>query len=350
MTDSPPRMTKVAFEGESMTTDTLSDVLRAVRLTGAVFFDVQAGAPWVAEAPPARDVAPFIMPGSEHVIEYHLVLSGSCHGGLVGEPALALAAGDLIIFPQGDSHVLSSAPGMRAAPDLAAYRHPAGTRLPIAIEQGEGGDRVSIVCGFFGCDARPFNPLLATLPRTLLVRREQLARGAASLPALIRLAVAESKERRSGSECVLARLSELLFVEAIRLHVEALPSDHHGWLAGLRDEHVGRVLAALHGEPQRNWSIDDLAREVGLSRSLLMERFVRFVGMPPMQYLAQWRMQLAAERLRSTRESLAEIAERVGYGSESAFSRAFKRLVGMAPSTFRQSGREGAAGGRGPQG
>lgn len=331
-----------------MSTDTLSDVLRAVRLSGAVFFDVQAGAPWVAEAPPARDVAPFIMPGAEHVIEYHLVLSGSCYAGLLGEPALPLSAGDLIIFPQGDAHVLSSAPGMRAKPDLDDFRRPAGGRLPIAIEQGGSGERAEVVCGFLGCDTRPFNPLLATLPRVLLVRHEQLARQPSSplssLPALIRLGVAESKGRRSGSECVLARLSELLFVEAIRLHVESLPSEQRGWLAGLRDEHVGRALGALHGQPARAWNIDELAREAGLSRSLMMERFVRFVGMPPMQYLAQWRMQLAAERLRNTREGLAEIAERVGYGSESAFSRAFKRLVGVAPATFRQAGREGEGG------
>jgi AraC-like DNA-binding protein len=135
---------------------------------------------------------------------------------------------------------------------------------------------------------------------------------------------------------MLSRLSELLFVEAIRAYVETLPSEQSGWLGGMRDPHVGRALATLHERPAHAFGLEELAREAGLSRSMLVERFVHFVGMPPMQYLTQWRMQLAAERLRSTTEGMAEIAERVGYGSESAFSRAFKRLVGVAPQSFRQ--------------
>jgi AraC-like DNA-binding protein len=322
-----------------MSTDTLSEVLRAVRLTGAVFFDIDASAPWVAEAPAGRDVASLIMPGCEHVIEYHLMVSGTCYGGLIGEAPARLTAGDLIIFPQGDAHVMSSAPGMRAEPDLEAFRRPTGAQLPFVVEMGGGGERAAVICGFLGCDARPFNPLLATLPRTLLVRHEKLAGRTlsplSSHATFIQMALAESKQRRPGSECILSRLSELLFVEAIRFHVESLPPEAGGWLAGLRDEQVGRALSALHDDPVRAWSLDDLAREVGVSRSLLAERFLHFVGIPPIQYLAQWRIQLAAERLRNTTESLAEIAERVGYGSESALSRAFKRLVGVAPRAFR---------------
>lgn len=323
-----------------MSTDTLSEVLRAVRLTGAVFFDIDARAPWVAEAPPARDIAPFIMPGAEHVIEYHLVASGSAYAGLVGETPFSLSAGDLIVFPQGDSHVVSSAPGLRAPPDIDAHRRPTGSQLPVAVRLGEHGEHAHVICGFFGCDVRPYNPLLEALPRTLVVRREALAERSGTARSLTELAVAESKARRSGSECMLARVSELLFVEAIRSYLEALPPEQSGWLAGLRDPHVGRALAALHDRPAHAWTLDDLAREVGLSRSLFAERFVHFVGIPPMQYLAQWRMQLAAERLRGTTDGLAEIAERVGYGSESAFSRAFKRLVGVAPAAFRQSSSE----------
>ncbi len=318
-----------------MSTDTLSDVLRAVRLTGAVFFDIHAGAPWVAEAPAARDIADVVMPGSEHVIEYHLLVSGSCFGGLVGEPAEQLGPGDLIIFPQGDSHVMSSAPGMRAVPDLSIHQRPPGTQLPFALQPDGGGEKSTLVCGFLGCDARPFNPLLATLPRVILVRQQQLADR--PLAALIQVAVAESRSRRAGSECVLSRLSELLFVEAVRLYVETIPPDQSGWLAGLRDPHVGRALAALHDRPSHPWTLDDLAQEVALSRSVLAERFQHFTGSAPMQYLAKWRMQLAAERLRNTTDTLAEIAERIGYGSESAFSRAFKRLVGVAPNIFRES-------------
>jgi AraC-like DNA-binding protein len=325
-----------------VSTDTLSDVLRAVRLTAAVFFDIEAKAPWVAEAPAACEVASLVLPNSEHVIEYHLVCDGNCYGGLIGEPALSLSTGDLIIFPLGDAHVLSSAPGMRGQPDLAVHHRPPGVQLPIRLHEGGQGERVSLICGFLGCDARPFNPLLSTLPRTMVVRQEHLAEKSSStfssLSELVKLAVAESKVRRPGGECALSRLSELLFVEAIRAYVETLPVEQSGWLAGLRDPHVGRALALLHDRPADAWSIEELAHQVGLSKSLLMERFVHYVGVPPIQYLTQWRMQLAAERLRSTTDSLAQIADRIGYGSESAFSRAFKRIVGVAPANFRQVG------------
>lgn len=318
-----------------MSRDTLSDVLRAVRLTGAVFFDVRASAPWVVEAPSGSAVAPFVMPGSEHVIEYHLVVSGRCYGGLAGEAPHELHEGDLIIFPQGDSHVMASAPGMRTKPDLSAFQRQPEQRLPLALQMGGNGDQTSLICGFLGCDSRPFNPLLATLPRTILVRHD--AQASRTLTPLVELALAESKQRRSGGECVLSRLSELLFVEAVRSYVETLPAEQSGWLAGLREPQIGRAIALLHERPSHDWQLEELALEVGLSRSLLAERFQHFLGVPPMQYLAKWRMQLAAERLRGTTETLAEIADRIGYGSESAFSRAFKRLVGVAPATFRQT-------------
>lgn len=337
-----------------MSTDTLSDVLRAVRLTGAVFFDVNACTPWVAESPPARDVADQIMPGSEHVISYHLVAAGGCYASLIegscASSPVRLDAGDFIIFPQGDPHVLSSEPGMRGKPELEAFRRPRGAQLPIPVEmpiinfrgrmdEDRESERATLVCGFLGCDARPFNPVLATLPRLLHIPKAKLAER--PLANLTTLAMNESKQRRSGSECVLARLSELLFVEAVRIYVDGLPPEQSGWLAGLRDPHVGRALAILHDRPAEPWTLDDLAREVGLSRSLLAERFQHFVGLAPIQYLTQWRMQLAAERLRGTTDTLAQIAERVGYGSESAFSRAFKRLVGVAPAIFRERGLDG---------
>lgn len=326
-----------------MSGDALSDVLRHVRLNGAVFFDVQATAPWVVEAPAACDIAPFIMPRSDHVIEYHLVVSGRCFAGVVEEEPVELGPGDLVIFPQGDSHVVSSAPGMRGTPDIEFHRDAATGQLPLLLQHGGGGEPTALICGFLGCDRHPYNPLLSTLPRRLVVRREQVmrtssgGRAASPLEHLAELALLESKARRSGSECALSRLSELLFLEAIRAHVEALPADQRDWLGALRDPHVSKALAALHDRPAEAWSLDDLAREAGLSRSLLAERFAYFVGVPPIQYLTQWRMQLAAERLRTTNASLAEIATAVGYGSESAFSRAFKRQVGVAPAMFRQA-------------
>ena len=321
--------------------DTLSDVLRAVRLTGAVFFAVDATAPWVTETPAAPEIAARIIPGADHVIDYHVVASGSCWGGIVNEPAIHLDAGDVIVFPQGDAHIMSSAPGMRGTPDVGVYRR-SDTQLPITVRQDGGSSaRSEVICGFLGCDTRPFNPLLATLPRIIHVKRQATESGV--IGQFIKLAVSESEARRAGGEVVLARLSELLFVEVVRHYLATLPPEHSGWLAGLRDEHVGRALGRLHGRPERPWSLEELAREVGVSRSVLAERFAHFVGVPPMQYLAQWRMQLAATLLSGSAMGLAEVAERVGYGSEAALSRAFKRWVGVAPALWRQ-GKRGDSG------
>ena len=316
-----------------MSTDTLSEVLRAVRLTGAVFFSIDGSAPWVAESPPARQIAPHIMPGVGHVIEYHALTAGACFGGIVGEAPVRLEAGDIIVFPQGDPHVMSSAPGMRCPEDAAAFTR--ASRLPIAIRKDGGGeDRADVICGFLGCDARPFNPLLAALPRVIHVQRR--ASDDHTLEQLIRLALAESMAERSGGEAVLARLSELLFIEVVRRHLSALPPEQGGWLGGLRDPGVGRALGKLHDRPAHPWTLEELARAVGMSRSVLAERFTHFVGVAPMQYLAQWRMQLAATMLSSTWMTLAEISEQVGYGSEAALSRAYKRWVGVAPADWRR--------------
>jgi AraC-like DNA-binding protein len=325
-----------------MSTDTLSEVLRAVRLKGAVFFSVEASPPWVAESPSARELGPFIMPGVEHVIEYHIVTEGSCWGGIVGEPPVRLETGDVIVFPQGDAHVMSSAPGMRGIIEHDLILQTQTRRLPIAIKvDGGGADRAALICGFLGCDARPFNPLLANLPRTIVVPRR--AAGESVTAHLIQLALAESAAPRAGGECVLARLSELLFIELVRGYLSSLPPENVGWLAGLRDEHIGRVLGKLHDRPAHAWSLDELAREVGMSRSVLAERFAQYVGIPPMQYLAQWRMQLAATLLSNTALGLSEIAEQVGYGSEAALSRAYKRWVGVAPADYRRSKRRETA-------
>ena len=212
--------------------------------------------------------------------------------------------------------------------------------LPVVLRQHGGSQqRAEVICGFLGCDARPFNPLLATLPRTIHVRPKPGDEGV--IGQFIRLALAESAARRAGGECVLAHLSELLFVEVVRRHLETLPAEQRGWLSGLRDPQIGRALGKLHDRPAHPFSLEELAAEVGMSRSALAERFVHFVCVPPMQYLAQWRMQLAATLLSSTAMGLAELAPRVGYGSEAALSRAFKRWVGVAPAAWRQGKRQG---------
>jgi AraC-like DNA-binding protein len=313
--------------------DALSDVLQTVRLTGAIFFDIQACEPWVAETPAGKSIVGAMFPGSEHLISYHVITRGKCWAAVPGEEPMQLSAGDIIVLPHGDTHVLSSTPGMRRSPDMSLYRMPSDRKLPVAISIGEpDGEPASFVCGFLGCDVRPYNPLLTALPRVLRVNDK-----AGALAAYCRFALAESREQRIGGGSVLGRLSELMFVDAVRRYLETLPPERQDWLAGLRDPFVGRALAALHRNPARNWTIESLAREVALSRSALAERFTQFVGKPPMQYLANWRMQLAANHLRSSMESIASIANRVGYESEAAFSRAFKKAVGEAPSEWRRN-------------
>ena len=317
-----------------MRADVLSDVLRAVRLTGAVYFDFELSSPWVAEAPHSSKVAPQVMPGAQRVIEYHVIARGACWGHAIGQEPMRLREGDLLVFPQGDPHVLSSAPGMRSAPDMSQYAR-GTTPLPLVYEFGGGGvDRTRVVCGFLGLDERPYNPLLTALPPVIHLAADDAQAGPGWLSTLMQMAVSESGRARAGGENILSRLSELMFVEAVRRHIETLPASQSGWLAGLRDPMVGQALAALHGEPRGSWTVESLARTVGASRSALAERFTTLVGQPPMQYLALWRMQLAS-RLLADGQTVSAVSERVGYESEAAFSRAFKKIVGQAPSTWR---------------
>ncbi len=329
-----------------MSGDTLSDVLRTVRLRGAVFFYVSCRDEWAAEAPAAREIAGAVLPGAEHVMEYHMVAKGGGWAGVAGLNPIRLGTGDIVMFPQGDAHVLSSAPGLHpsrvdanwvfestrhSAPTPISYHH--GVEEPGATLPVEQADTV-LVCGFIGCDLRPFNPLIAALPRVLHI---PAATTGGWLGPVIAQAAAESRAPGPGSAAMLARISEMVFVDAVRHHVAESPELAQGWLGGLNDRFVGRALALLHERPAEPWTVDELGRKVGLSRSALHERFVHFVGQAPMQYLANWRMQLAAGMLRASNATVASIALEVGYDSEAALARAFKRLVGQPPAAWRRS-------------
>lgn len=327
-----------------MSKDILSDVLRSVRLRSAVFYFVSGEGDWVAVAPSSREIADAVMPDAEHLMEYHVVTAGECWIRVAGEAPLQLHRGDVIVLPQGDAHVVSSAPGMDADVDVDSYREMRANRRPFHLHYAGGsepcrgpgalaeGATTRVVCGFIGCDARPFNPLLAALPRLLHLPATEVARS----EQFAALAAEESAHRRPGGDALLERLSEMMFVDAIRRHVDSLPEESTGWLAGLRDSAVGKALGLLHAEPAASWTVDELSRQVGLSRSALHERFVRLVGQPPMQYLTQWRMQSASTLLRETRASIASVAIDSGYESEAAFSRAFKREVGLPPAAWRR--------------
>jgi len=340
MTGLPDVLTESPAKGLSVNGDTLSDVLNAVRLKGAVFFDVEASAPWVAEALPARRIASAILPESEHVMEYHVITSGGCWASLIGHeiPPVWLEAGDVVAFPQGDAHIMSSAPGMRGDPGPDASILPGeGAQLPVLMSlDGGGEDRVHLVCGFLGCDSRPFNPLLEALPPILHIPSSDTAHSS-WLKEFTRFAVMEASQKRMGGSGILSKLGELMFAELVRRYVESLPEESRGWLGGLRDRYVGRALNLMHAEPTRDWTLNELAKEAGLSRSSFAERFTGFVGIPPMQYLQKWRLQIAASRLLEGGGGIAAIAADVGYESEAAFSRAFKRVIGESPADWRDS-------------
>jgi AraC-like DNA-binding protein len=315
----------------------LSDVLRAIRLSGALFFDVEATATWVAETPAMPKIASLVMPDAEHVIGFHAVMSGSCWAELGdgSAPAVRLSAGDVIILPGGVQHSLCSAPGMRAEPDLSLYYRPTDRPLPFVLKTGSGEapGGVRFVCGYLGCDAKPFNPLLDALPDVIHARGQADGVGVGQL---IRMALSESKSGRDGSEIMLARLSELLFVEVLRGYVDTLVDGSRGWFSGLRDRHVGAALRLIHGRPTEAWTLDSLAREVGLSRSVFAERFTHYVQIAPMHYLGRWRLQLAARLLELPGVNISEVSRKVGYESEAAFNRAFKKLMGTPPGVWRK--------------
>ena len=323
-----------------MNADTLSEVLKAVRLKGAVFFDVEGSVPWVAEALPAKQIATAILPDSEHVMEYHVITSGGCWASVVGSDArpIRLEAGDVVAFPQGDAHILSSAPGMRGDPGPPSEAVPTtNAQLPVLFNiDGGGEERTHMVCGFLGCDSRPFNPLIEALPPILHIPSADTAHSS-WLKEFTRFAVMEANQKRVGGSGILSKLGELMFAELVRRYVESLPEESRGWLGGLRDRYIGRALNLMHGEPTRAWTLQDLAKESGMSRSSFAERFTGYVGIPPMQYLQKWRLQIAASRLVDGGASIAAIAADVGYESEAAFSRAFKRVIGASPADWRDS-------------
>jgi AraC-like DNA-binding protein len=324
---------------EPAANDPLSDVLRMVKLTGALFFLVDASSPWGVKVPPASSFAPIILPRARHVISYHIVLEGSGWANTPGEAPARFGAGDVLVFAHGDAYAMLSAPGgpveLESEGDLDFFRAMAAGQLPLVVPEGGGGaERARFMCGFLGCDARPFNPLLATLPRLMHVRRPA---GAADdlLDRLIGLTLAEVRTHRPGGEAIRLRLSELMFVEVVRRYLEALPAEQTGWLAGLRDPSIGRVLALLHQRPDHPWTLEALAAQSALSRSVLAERFMRIVGQPPMQYLTRWRVQVAARLLADGAAKIGAVGLEVGYASEAAFSRSFKKIAGTSPAAWR---------------
>jgi len=313
--------------------DVLSDVLRAIRLEGALFFNGEFSAPWCIRSPRSTAVAPLLSPHAKHLILYHFLTEGRASARLPDGPRVDLTAGDIVVFPHGDAHVLGNGSPESPVDPLKAFAKNFTQGLKVA-RFGGGGEITKFVCGYLTCEPRLSDVFLAGLPPLLKVHVSEPS--GQWLENSIRFSVSQASGSHAGSGLVLTKLSEVLFVETLRCYINTLPVDQIGWLAGARDPAIGQALALLHKTPSYPWTISDLAHRVGLSRTRLAARFRHFLGESPMAYLAKWRLKLGAEILQSTEDSVAQVAAAVAYGSEAAFNRAFKREFDCPPAQFRR--------------
>ena len=315
--------------------DALSELLRVIRLVGTAFIDAELSAPWAVQTPPPPAIAARLASGVERIIPYHFVAEGACCAQLQGHEPVELAAGSAIMFPHGDVHVLASRPGVK--PLQITTEQVVKLTRPGAIAQvryGGEGARMRLICGFFACDELLSEQLVARLPRVIHCHISADS-AAALLPQWVR---PRGEAALPGLGAVLGKLSELLFVDAIRSYVEALP-EKEGWLTALKDRYVSHGLALMYAQPGARWSLDSLATKVGISRSAFSDHFVRCTGMAPMQYLSQWRMRIAADALANSERAIKLVAESAGFGSTAAFTRAFNREFGASPARWRRDRR-----------
>jgi AraC-like DNA-binding protein len=313
--------------------DAFSETLRVVRLVGAIFIQGRFSAPWCYQSPRADSAAPLLEPGAERVVIFHLITEGECFVEIGSEPPVLLRAGDAVVFPQGHAHRMCSEPGL--PPGKGARLEEVLSRRPRKLVYGGGGRTTRLVCGYLACDARLAKMLLSGLPALLKVS----VRGSNAgtwLEASVQYALHEARSPRPGGAGVLAKLAEVLFIEVLRLYMNEQGNGRSGWLAAIRDRIVGSALTHLHARPAHAWTVETLARAAGTSRSVLAERFQQLIGSAPMEYLTQWRMVLAASYLTRSNAPLARIAEDVGYRTDTAFIRAFRREYGLPPATWRR--------------
>jgi AraC-like DNA-binding protein len=317
--------------------DVLSGVLKAIALDGAVFYNAEYSAPWSFRSPASRTVASYFGQQAGHVIMYHLLTEGEAWAEVEGGPRVRLSPGDIVVFPHGDPHLMGN--GLPTIPvdngrELSRIR---AQGLHVA-RMGGGGAVTKFVCGYMMCEPQISRIVLGGLPPLFTVNIRNDPAGA-WLENSIRFSVSNAGSANAGAEAVLARLSEALFIETLRRYVSMLPPGETGWLAGARDPEVGKALGLLHNQPASDWTIGSIAKQVGISRAVLAERFRHFLGEPPISYLTRRRLQLGSRLLTTTSQSVAEIAPQVGYESEAAFNRAFKRMFNVPPARFRRESR-----------
>jgi AraC-like DNA-binding protein len=314
--------------------DALSEVLRAVRLTGAAILNADLGAPWAIEVDSTPGLARAFLPESESPAIFHVVTQGELWVQSGADEPIRVIAGEAVLFPHGDAHRLGSDVDAKPVPIAALVNAPIAGELIPTVHGGDG-PRSRIVTGLASVDRRLADPLLGSLPHMVRVNFG----GSSALEQLegaLSFELTESDAPRAGGLASLARLAELVVIDIIRRYVEATPSTSVGWLAGLNDRYVGRALALMHARPGDDWTVEKLARQVHLSRSALAEQFTRLLGEPPITYLTNWRLCLAAQKLAATNREIRAIAKEAGYESAGAFSHAFKRAFGKPPTAWRR--------------
>jgi AraC-like DNA-binding protein len=329
--------------------DALSEALHSVHMTGAIFFDAVCTAPWGFAVPAMHQAAHLLSPGTERLIGYHLVTEGKAFVRLEDAEEVALEAGDIAVIPHGNPHtVTNGAPTRLIDSGSVIGGFLAGGLSTFRI--GGGGETTRFVCGYFGCERHAERLFLNGLPAMIKIN----VRGDAAgewLESSVRHLLSEAGSVRAGRAMLLSKMAEALFIETLRRYMETLPPEQIGWLAGARDPVVGTALALLHRKPSHHWTVAELAAEAGSSRAVVAKRFTRLLGEPPLTYLARWRLQLAARKLQTTRQAVLQVASDVGYESEAAFNRAFKREFGVPPAQYRKTvAGNGRAGVRGPVG
>lgn len=331
--------------------DVLSDVLRIARLSGAVFFTAECSRPWAVESPMPEMLTSMVGSQDGCLALFHILIDGECIVECKGLPPVKMNAGDVVIFPHSEPHTMRSNTGVKPV-SISTLELPSSPESVPKICFGGDGDKAKFLCGYLNCN-QSFRHLTAALPKMLHVRsRHDYAvdaidsKGARPanvtggsrnwLGTTLKFTINEAKTARPGNSAMLGRLTELMFVEILRQYMQQLSENQGGWLAGLNDAYVGKVLRLIHADPKRNWTVEELAREAATSRSVLAQRFTELVGESPMRYLAGWRIQIAKQMLRDGADGIGEVSAKVGYESEAAFNRAFKRATGSPPASWRK--------------
>jgi AraC-like DNA-binding protein len=338
----PPRLSDTLTDAlHSTAMDVLSELLKVVKLDSAIFFNCEFSSPWCYRAPESECAARLLSQRGRHVIIYHLLVRGRAYVHLQDGERVLLDAGDIVTLPHGHAHVLGNGEGASLIDGATALPRLLARGLEL-VRVGGGGEPSLFVCGFLSCDALLARSFLQGLPPIFKVNIREDPSGQ-WLENSLRFAVDEAVAARPGASTMLAKLSEVVFMETVRRYVRGLPETETGWLAGARDHAVGQALFLFHQRPAHPWTMTAMAEEVGVWRSVLAERFRHYLRQPPMAYLTKWRLQLGARALTSTNRSVAEIASDVGYETEASFNRAFKRHFQSPPACYRTANRQSSA-------